>query len=161
MNIDFEKAIFIKNDDNTYMVMQSIDDNRILKLPRVSISAEVNVLEDKTTGKLMEMIELKKHNKTAVLLSKLFQSIKEVFVKAKRSVPPAPSEKVKDITKCTMCGKEFDMWDRQENYCFEHKIGYGSKYDGDTLKFNLCCDCFDKVVDTVIPMCVESPLHEV
>ena len=30
---------------------------------------------------------------------------------------------------CSMCGKKFDMWDEQEDFCFVRHIGYGSKYD--------------------------------
>lgn len=62
------------------------------------------------------------------------------------------------MKKCTMCGKEFDMWDEQENFCFEHNVGYGSKYDMEKVNVNLCCDCFDKVMDMIIPMCKESPI---
>ena len=45
---------------------------------------------------------------------------------------------------CSMCGKKFDMWDEQEDFCFVRHIGYGSKYDMMGLYLNLCCDCFDK-----------------
>lgn len=44
---------------------------------------------------------------------------------------------------CSMCGKKFDMWDEQEDFCFVRHIGYGSKYDMMGLYLNLCCDCFD------------------
>ena len=63
--------------------------------------------------------------------------------------------------KCNMCGKEFDFWDEQENFCFEHKVGYGSIHDGEQVSLNLCCDCFDKVIDIVAPMCQVNPLSEV
>jgi hypothetical protein len=59
-----------------------------------------------------------------------------------------------------MCGKEFDIWDKQENFCFCHRVGYGSRHDGDDIRLNLCCDCFDKVLDVIIPMCQESPIGE-
>lgn len=66
-----------------------------------------------------------------------------------------------DKKKCNMCGKEFDCWDEQENFCFEHKIGYGSIHDGEQIIINLCCDCFDKVIDVVVPMCETNPLNEI
>lgn len=66
-----------------------------------------------------------------------------------------------DKKKCTMCGKEFDLWDEQQDFCFERKIQYGSIHDSEQLSINLCCDCFDKVIDIVSPMCKESPLKEV
>ena len=39
---------------------------------------------------------------------------------------------------CSMCGKKFDMWDEQEDFCFVRHIGYGSKYDMKGLYLNLC-----------------------
>ena len=61
---------------------------------------------------------------------------------------------------CTMCGKKFDFWDTQENFCFDHHIGYGSKYDMQRVQIKLCCDCFDKVMDWVIPQCKHNPMSE-
>lgn len=59
---------------------------------------------------------------------------------------------------CTMCGKVFDFWDNQENFCFDHHIGYGSKYDLNHAQIKLCCDCFDKVMAWLIPQCKYEPL---
>ena len=59
---------------------------------------------------------------------------------------------------CSMCGKQFDMWDEQEDFCFVRHIGYGSKYDMLGLYLNLCCDCFDKIADWFLPICVNDPL---
>lgn len=59
---------------------------------------------------------------------------------------------------CSMCGKMFDLWDEQEDFCFVRHIGYGSKYDMKGLYLNLCCDCFDKIVDWFLPLCVNDPL---
>lgn len=64
-------------------------------------------------------------------------------------------------TKCTMCGKEFDFWDKQENFCFEHQVGYGSAHDGEKISLKLCCECFDKVIDIIAPMCLTDPFEEV
>lgn len=64
------------------------------------------------------------------------------------------------MKKCNMCGKEFDFWDEQENFCFEYQIGYGSVHDGENLSLNLCCDCFDKVIDMIAPQCKINPLSE-
>lgn len=38
--------------------------------------------------------------------------------------------KAKIKKRCNLCGNNFDMWDIQENFCFHHRVGYGSKYDG-------------------------------
>lgn len=64
------------------------------------------------------------------------------------------------LDKCSMCGNEFDIWDEQENFRFEHKVGYGSVHDGEYIKINLCCDCFDKVIDIISPLCKTNPVHE-
>ncbi len=64
-------------------------------------------------------------------------------------------------TKCTMCGKDFEEWDYQENISFDHLIGYGSKYDCSRLKLDLCINCFDKVIDFILPQCKINPLSDV
>ena len=33
------------------------------------------------------------------------------------------------IQTCNMCGKKFDYWDSEENFRFDHRFGFGSKYD--------------------------------
>lgn len=63
-------------------------------------------------------------------------------------------------TKCSMCGKEFSLVDYQEDFCFDRVIGYGSKYDEMHIKFNLCCDCFDKSMDMIMPYFKEEILYE-
>lgn len=55
--------------------------------------------------------------------------------------------------KCTMCDKIFDIWDEQEDLCFEKKMGYGTRYDGEIIRFNLCCECFENVVNMLAPLC--------
>ena len=61
---------------------------------------------------------------------------------------------------CSMCGKELDEFDLQEDFYFKHYIGYGSKYDLDIFEARLCCDCFDKILDTLLPMFKSNPLNE-
>lgn len=61
---------------------------------------------------------------------------------------------------CSMCGKELDELDLQEDFYFKHYIGYGSKYDLNIFEARLCCDCFDKILDTVLPMFKSNPLNE-
>lgn len=53
---------------------------------------------------------------------------------------------------CSACGKIFDLCDIQENFCFDRVIGYGPKYDEMQIRFNLCCDCFDKIIDIIKPI---------
>lgn len=62
---------------------------------------------------------------------------------------------------CNLCGKEFDIFDNQESFGIHTgKIGYGSKHDGDSIELDLCCDCFDKLIDDLIPKCKINPLTE-
>lgn len=59
----------------------------------------------------------------------------------------------KEMT-CNVCGKKFDFWDTQENYNIFTHCGYGSKHDGEIVDLDICCDCFDKMIDS----CVVSPI---
>lgn len=58
-------------------------------------------------------------------------------------------------TICNKCGKKFDMWDESEGYGFHRKLGYGTIYDGMTLKLNLCCSC----MESLIAACSVSPFE--
>lgn len=58
--------------------------------------------------------------------------------------------------KCNMCGKTMDTYDRNLDMSFGRSIGYGSKYDGEIFDIDLCCDCFDKLVD----FCKIPPLRK-
>ena len=59
---------------------------------------------------------------------------------------------------CNMCGKTFNFWDNHENFCLERSVGFGSKYDLHHIRLNLCCGCFDKVIDWIIPQCKHDPI---
>lgn len=63
-------------------------------------------------------------------------------------------------TICNMCGKEFNMYDEIENRSLCDQFGYGSKYDGDNIRLDLCCNCFDKVIDWIVPQCKINPIEE-
>ncbi len=57
---------------------------------------------------------------------------------------------------CNYCGKELDFFDQQEEFSIHKKVGYGSEYDGLTVNLQLCCECFDKLVQA----CRVSPISE-
>ena len=58
---------------------------------------------------------------------------------------------------CNHCGRPLDFWDVQEDLSIhKEKLGYGTKHDGDSVHLQLCCDCFDKLVDE----CVVNPVTE-
>jgi len=48
------------------------------------------------------------------------------------------------------------MWDISENFHIHKNLGYGTKYDGDNLKLNLCCSCIEEIIDN----CTISPIEE-
>ena len=63
------------------------------------------------------------------------------------------------IVRCNLCGKEFDTWDELQNFNLKYSIQYGSTHDGEKIDCNMCCDCFDKLIDTyILPKCVENPI---
>lgn len=49
---------------------------------------------------------------------------------------------------CNKCGKRLDIFDIQEEFCIESRLGYGTKYDGDYLRLDLCCDCMEELIDS-------------
>ena len=59
-----------------------------------------------------------------------------------------------------MCEKEFNDYDYDFNCHIEKYIDFGSKYDLNLFKAHLCCDCFDKILDTVVNMFKKNPLKE-
>lgn len=40
-------------------------------------------------------------------------------------------------TLCNVCGKEFDMWDEQEDLGLHTRFGYGTKFDGDSIDLDM------------------------
>lgn len=52
------------------------------------------------------------------------------------------------------------MWDEQEAFGLHTRVGYGSKLDGDNVELDLCCECFDKLMDRLIPECKINPIVE-
>lgn len=62
-------------------------------------------------------------------------------------------------TVCNVCGKEFDIFDEQEDFTLKRKLGYGTKRDGDKLSLHFCCECMDKLIDSckVSPIIPEEP----
>lgn len=63
------------------------------------------------------------------------------------------------VCKCNICGKIFDEFDEQENFGFHSQIGYGSKYDGEVINLDFCCNCFDKILDNIITKCKINPIE--
>lgn len=60
-------------------------------------------------------------------------------------------------TKCNKCGKEFDIWDEQEDFSIHRHCGYGTKYDGSIINLDLCCECFEELVDSCVIPVIEEP----
>ena len=55
--------------------------------------------------------------------------------------------KIKKPTQCNICAKELDEFDEQENLIIHTTVGYGSTHDGEEIRLQFCCECFDKIVD--------------
>lgn len=55
---------------------------------------------------------------------------------------------------CNLCGKEFDIWDKKEGFVIHKRCGYGTKYDGETLNLDICCDCMERLIEScaIFPM---------
>lgn len=61
---------------------------------------------------------------------------------------------------CNKCGKKLDIWDIKENFSIKKTIGYGSKYDGDELSIDLCCDCMDEIIESCVIPPVQSLINK-
>lgn len=58
---------------------------------------------------------------------------------------------------CNLCGRALDFWDLQADLTIHKEIlGYGTQYDGDSVHLQLCCDCFEKLIDA----CAIYPITE-
>ena len=65
------------------------------------------------------------------------------------------------MTKCDICGKEFDVWDQQEGFGFDRHIGYGSKFDGEHIRVDMCVECFDEMMEKyILPKCNNSNISK-
>lgn len=54
------------------------------------------------------------------------------------------------IHKCDLCGKFLNEHDELESFGLHCEVGYGSKYDGCSINIDICCECFDKMMDEYI-----------
>ena len=55
---------------------------------------------------------------------------------------------------CNKCGKKLNFWDEQEDFRIYRTLGYGTRYDGEKLRLDLCCECMEKFIEE----CVISPV---
>lgn len=62
---------------------------------------------------------------------------------------------------CNICGKDFDLWDEQENFSIRTHVGYGSEFDGSRIELDMCCGCFDKLMNIyILPKCKIPPMTD-
>ena len=38
--------------------------------------------------------------------------------------------------------------------------GYGSEYDGEVIDLDVCCECFDKMLDKLVSQCKINPIQD-
>lgn len=62
-------------------------------------------------------------------------------------------------TLCNVCGKTFTDYDEQEHIGLHTKLGYGSEYDGEVIDLDVCCECFDKMLDKLVSQCKINPIQ--
>ena len=53
-----------------------------------------------------------------------------------------------ELEPCNKCGKVSENQHVNENTEMDLKFGYGSKRDGDSIRFHLCDDCFDEIISS-------------
>lgn len=58
---------------------------------------------------------------------------------------------------CNRCGKELDLYDFQQMFYVRTKLQYGSRHDGETIRYRLCSSC----IDSIIEESAISPITEV
>ena len=52
---------------------------------------------------------------------------------------------------CNGCGKSIDLTPYADNHIsVEKKWGYGSEWDGETHSFDLCLDCYRKIISQFV-----------
>ena len=73
---------------------------------------------------------------------------------------PAKFNNRTKLSRCTMCNKILNEWDRYGDFSCHKWIGYGSKYDENRLDVELCSECFDKVVSFIVNNSATNPLRE-
>lgn len=60
---------------------------------------------------------------------------------------------------CNMCGKPFDAFDEEFDFSISLIGAYGSELDGTMIHVDMCCTCFDKMMEEyIVPKCKHSPL---
>lgn len=58
---------------------------------------------------------------------------------------------------CNFCGKTLDKFDELNLGNMQVSFFYGSKRDGDSMRFSLCSECYDKLADEFISRCKHEP----
>lgn len=57
-------------------------------------------------------------------------------------------ENILDKVFCNSCGEEIPLENYQEYFTAEKVWGYNSDWDNRKDKFDLCCNCYNKIVTT-------------
>lgn len=60
------------------------------------------------------------------------------------------------VHQCNMCGKWFNVEDYTGGVEITKRLGYGSRYDEDTLSMRICIDCLEEIIDR----CVIDPIEK-
>ena len=67
----------------------------------------------------------------------------------------------KGLIRCNVCGKTVEqIFESQMPISIHDCVGYGGKNDGSMLDLDICCDCFDKLIDSFTEKCAINPIKE-
>ena len=55
--------------------------------------------------------------------------------------------------RCNKCGKKMDTFDVRNGLSYEKTMSYGSRFDFEHVRLDLCCECLDNLLES----CVVSP----
>lgn len=62
----------------------------------------------------------------------------------------------RETPRCNICGATMSVGDLHFGYSAYEKLGYGTKYDGCTMRLRVCCNCIEEFIDK----CAISPIIE-
>ena len=63
------------------------------------------------------------------------------------------------IYKCNICGRTIDEYDVESGFAIQYRPGWRSKYDNECVNVDLCVDCSDAMIDTLIALCKIHPIQ--
>lgn len=60
---------------------------------------------------------------------------------------------------CNVCGRDTRNTEVHIEIQIHQLIGYGSRYDGEKIDFDVCAKCVDTILEAISKVCKISPIH--